>query len=274
MKIVFFPALVFCFAVSLAAQQIEPEIERRIFIEVQKLKSADTETRRDSVYKLGLMQNAVASRAAAAAVSDSSEIVRAEVARAVVHLAAADAVRILLPLLSDKSEFVRREAAYALGRTFDENAAADLIKTLQSDKAASVRAAAAIALGQIADESAVEPLSRILLAPKTKQNRILDEFVRRSAAKSLGEIRRRRAVPALIAALRDRTNTDDVRRESARALGFIADDSAFEILRENLNAEDYYLAEIAAEALERIRNSTDRTPQTKDETQKSENGNN
>jgi hypothetical protein len=35
----------------------------------------------------------------------------------------------------------------------------------------------------------------------------------------------------------------------------IADESAVQVLQENLNAEDYYLAQIAADALEIIRNS-------------------
>lgn len=257
MKFILFPALCFFALVSPHfAQTTEQEIERRIInVQVQKLKSADVETRRDAVYQLGLLRNAAASQAAANALRDSSEIVRAEAARAVVHQAYPDAVRVLLPLLTDKSEFVRRETAFALGRTFDKTAVDSLIKTLQNDKIASVRAAATVALGQISDERAIEPLSQILLAPKTKQNRVLDELVRRSAAKSLGQIRNRKAVPTLISALRDTTNADDIRREAARSLGTIADESAVEALRENLNAEDYYLAQIAAEALELIKNS-------------------
>ncbi|MDQ4123951.1 MAG: HEAT repeat domain-containing protein [Acidobacteriota bacterium] len=257
MKFIILPAL-FCFAfvVSPFAQTTEQEIERRIIeVQVQKLKSADVETRRDAIYQLGLLRNAAASQAAAAALRDSAEIVRAEAARAVVYQAAPDAVRALLPLLTDKSEFVRREVAFALGRIYDKTAVDFLIKALQTDKFASVRGAAAVALGQIADERAIEPLSQVLLAPQTKQNKLIDEFVRRSAAKSLGQIRNKKAVPTLISALRDTTNADDIRREAARALGLIADESAVQVLQENLNAEDYYLAQIAADALEVIRHS-------------------
>ncbi|HEX9929287.1 MAG TPA: HEAT repeat domain-containing protein [Pyrinomonadaceae bacterium] len=257
MKFIFISLLCFFgFVLPQFAQTTEQEIERRIIaVQVQKLKSADVETRRDTVYQLGLLRNAVASQAAANALRDSAEIVRAEAARAVVYLASTDAVQSLLPLLSDKSEFVRREAAFALGRIYDKTAVNSLIRVLQTDKTASVRAAAAIALGQISDERAIEPLSQVLLAPMTKKNRVIDEFVRRSAARSLGQIRNRKAAPTLISALRDKTNTDDVRREAARSLGVIADSSAIQVLQENLNAEDYYLAQIAADALEIIRNS-------------------
>lgn len=257
MKFILLPALCFfAFASPYFAQTSELEIERRVInVQVQKLQSADIETRRDAVYQLGLLRNAAASQAVERALRDSSEIVRAEAARAVVHQAYPDAARALLPLLTDKSEFVRRETAFALGKTYDKTAVDSLIKTLQTDKTASVRAAAAIALGQISDERAIELLSQILLAPKTKKNKVLDEFVRRSAAKSLGQIRSRKAVPTLISALRDTTNADDIRREAARSLGTIADESAVEVLSDSLNAEDYYLAQIAAEALELIKNS-------------------
>lgn len=255
MKLILFPALVLGLVLTQSAQTIHSEIERRIEIQVQKLQSADVETRRDVIYQLGLLQNAAASQAAAVGLRDSAEIVRATAAKAVIFQASEDAARLLLPLLNDKSELVRRESAFALGRTFAKSATEYLIRSLQTDKLSSVRAAAAIALGQIADERAIVPLTQVLLAPKIKQNQVLDDFVRRSAARSLGQIRHQKAVPALISALRDQTNADDVRREAARALGLIADKSAVPVLQENLNAEDYYLAQISADALRVIENS-------------------
>ncbi|MFH4258919.1 HEAT repeat domain-containing protein, partial [Acinetobacter baumannii] len=48
-----------------------------------------------------------------------------------------------------------------------------------------------------------------------------NEFVRRAAARSLGQIGQREAVPALIDVLADRRSPDDLRREAARALGLI-----------------------------------------------------
>jgi HEAT repeat protein len=252
--------------VSVFAQSVETPMQAVVEQEAQRLKSSDFETRFDAVHKLRLMENAVAARAAATALDDDSENVRAAACETVAFLANEDAALFLTPLLNpkkEKSEFVRREAAFALGEAISKTAVPALIQTLQTDKKPSVRAAAAIALGNIADERALQPLANVLLLPQTKKNnRVVDEFVRRSAAKSLGQIRRKEAVPALITALRDTNNAADIRRESAFALGLIADQSAAVVLKENLNAEDYLLAEIAANALQRIKETTEDTKDT------------
>lgn len=243
------------------AQAVNPAINAVVERQAERLLSSEVEKRLDAIHKLRLMENAVAARAATAALDDRSAIVRAAACEAAAFLADEDAARFLAPLLNqkkEKNEFVRREAAFALGEAHSKTAVPTLIDALQTDKKPSVRAAAAIALGKIAETRAVEPLSQILLLPKNKKNnRIVDEFVRRSAAQSLGQIRHKDAIPALITALRDADNADDIRREVAFALGLIADKSAAQILQENLNAEDYLLAEIAANALQRIELTTD-----------------
>lgn len=256
MKILGLTVLVFGLLFSAAAQTLEPEMQAVVDLQIQRLQSSDAETRRDAVQKLVLLENAVAARAALDALNDSSEIVRAVACKAAAVLPDEEAAAFLIPFLkpkNEKSEFVRREAASALGRAASKNAVPDLISSLQTDKTPSVRAASAIALGNIADERAIDSLTRILRLPDTKKIRkSVDEFVRRSAARALGEIRNKKAVPVLIEVLRDVKNSDDIRREAAFALGTIADDSAAEVLRENLNAKDYLLAEIAAEGLQKI----------------------
>lgn len=236
-------------------QSVAEKIYQAAARESERLSSGNAETRRDAAQKLRLQENAVAARAASAALSDKSVIVRATASQAAAFASDEDAALFLATLLApkEKSEFVRREAAFALGAARSRTAVPALVKSLQTDKKPSVRAAAAIALGKIADERAIEPLANILRLSKTKKNRrTVDEFVRRSAAKALGEIRNKQAVPILIEVLRDSSNADDVRREAAFALGTIADSSAVQILQENINAEDYLLAEIAEDALQRI----------------------
>jgi HEAT repeat protein len=255
-KILCFLTLLLCLTFSVSAQDSQTTLQLEIERQTARLKSGDIEVRRDAAHQLRILENALSSKAADAALKDSADIVKATAAEAVVYKTSEDAVRDLLPLLSEKSEFVRREAAFALGQTYDKSATPRLIQILQTDKLPSVRAAAAIALGEIADERAIESLGQILLMPKTKKNRrVVDDFVQRSAARSLGKIRFKRAVPFLITALRDTTNVDDVRRESAFALGLIADVSATEVLQAQLGAPDYLLAQTASDALERIRNS-------------------
>jgi HEAT repeat protein len=123
-----------------------------------------------------------------------------------------------------------------------------------------VRGAAAVALGQIADASAVTALAAVLnpqagLAPSKKggkNKREQNPFVLRSAARSLGQIRNRAGVPALIEVLQDDKAEADLRREAAAALGEIGDASAIPALRDATTADDPYLAETAHQALRRI----------------------
>ncbi|MGA9994992.1 MAG: HEAT repeat domain-containing protein [Pyrinomonadaceae bacterium] len=239
---------------ALTPQQQELERER------QRLASADQEERREAVTRLGAMKRAEASRVAATALSDSSPIVRATVARSILSLTNEEAANLLLPLLQDKEEFVRREAAYALGLTRSRTAVPSLVSTLEKDKEASVRSAAAIALGEIGDESAVLPLTqtftrRVKVSSgflRRKKQEPENEFVRRAAAHSLGQIKSRAGVPALIALLSDEKSGDDVRREAARSLGLIGDLSAVSALRAALTSHDPYLSRIAYEALRKI----------------------
>lgn len=239
---------------ALTPQQQEIEKER------QRLASADQEERRDAVVRLGAMKRAEAARVAATALSDASPIVRATAARSILALTNEEATNFLLPLLQDKDAFVRRETAYALGLARSRTALPSLIGALEKDKEASVRSAAAIALGEIEDETAVTALTqtftrRVKVSSgflRRKKEQPENEFVRRSAARSLGQIRSRAAVPALIALLSDEKAVDDLRREAAASLGLIGDPSAISALRAALTSPDPYLSRIAFEALRKI----------------------
>jgi HEAT repeat protein len=232
-----------------ALTPLQQEIER----ERQRLSSTDKEERRDAVMRLGWMKRPESSRVASQALSDSSPIVRATATRAVLSLAPEEAAAALLPLLQDRDEFVRRETAYALGETRSRSAVQPLVTLLVNDKESGVRAAAAVALGQIGDDAAAAPLAETLARrirgsgffSKIKRSKTPEnEFVRRAAARSLGQIGSRAGVPALVSAL--------VRRESARALGLIADPAAVPALRSALAARDPYLSRLAYEALLKI----------------------
>ncbi len=112
-----------------------------------------------------------------------------------------------------------------------------------------------------------------------------DEFLRRSAARSIGQIAQIRstgsssvitpqnflpdkfktlegskvvapelasAVDVLIAVVRNSSESDDTRREAAFALGAIGDARAIPVLQASTTSTDPYLAEIAREALLKI----------------------
>ena len=247
-----------------AAQDVTKLTPIQLAIEKQRqrLSSAEIEDRRDALMKLRALQRPEASRVALSALNDPAPIVRATATAAVLWLPAAESVVALLPLLSDKEEFVRQHAAYALGLTHSRSAVAGLIELL-TDKKDSVRGAAAVALGQIGDASAVTALAAVLnpqagLAPSKKgqkSKREQNPFVLRSAARSLGQIRNRAGVPALIGVLLDDKAEADLRREAASALGEIGDASAIPALRDVTTAGDPYLAEAAHQALRRISRS-------------------
>ncbi|HVF55170.1 MAG TPA: HEAT repeat domain-containing protein [Pyrinomonadaceae bacterium] len=248
-----------------ALTPLQGEIEKQ----KSRLSSGDQEERRDAVMRLGAMARPESARAASVALTDSSAVVRATAARAVLPLGPGEASNILIPLLRDRDEFVRREAAYALGLTRSRKAAPALVNALEADKQPSVRGAAAVALGQVAEPSTVPALAAALarrLPASGFFNRIRrkkveeDEFVRRSVAISLGQIGSREGVPALIAALSDERAPDDIRREAARSLGILGDPSAVPVLRSVLDARDPYLARIAFEALRKLDPSTATRP--------------
>lgn len=234
-------------------------IQRAIEEQRQRLSSAEIEERREALMHLRALQRPEASRVALSALSDPAPIVRVTAAAAVLWLPGDESAAGLIPLLSDKDEFVRQQTAYALGQTRSHSAVAGLIERL-TDKKDSVRGAAAVALGQIGDETAVTSLAAVLnpqagltSAKKSKNSkREQNPFVLRSAARSLGQIRNRAGLPALIVVLQDEQAEVDLRREAASAIGEIADGSAIPALRTAETASDPYLAEAAHQAIRRI----------------------
>lgn len=157
----------------------------------------------------------------------------------------------LIGALSHESAAIRRDAAQALGKLKDARAADSLIASL-GDSWPDVRAAAADALEELKDARAVEPLIgtlsdadrgvRVAAAKALERiggpasGRALAEYriddaiwalshgwvgLRVEAARTLGELRDRRAVEPLIAALE--VVDWDSRHAAAEALGQIGD---------------------------------------------------
>lgn len=231
--------------------------QREIERQRERLGSLEVEERRDALMRLANLKRPEASRAATGALNDRSPTVKGAAAHAIVWLPGNEAVSLLLPLLKDKSEFVRREVVFALGETRHQSAVTPLTDMMTRDKEPSVRAAAAMALGHVGDATAVVPLMQVVTgAPgkKKKPKNLEEEFVVRSAVQALGQIGSRVAVPTIITALQDETNSIDTRREAATALGLIGDPSAVPALEAAFAGNvDPYLSEVAHAALKRIR---------------------
>ena len=250
----------------------------------QQIESGSKEQQRSALSEIRNLRNAQASRLALPALRDKEPIVRATAAGSVIFLPKGEASAALIPLLDDKEEFVRREAAFALGSVQDRAATTPLIGLMQRDKVLEVRSAAAIGLGMLGDASAVDSLLGILKTRPREQ----DEFLRRSAARSIGQIAQinvtgdptvltpqnflpekfkdlgssrstsafpqvfTAAVDVLTGVLRNTNESDDTRREAAYSLGAIGDRRSIPVLQTFLSGADPYLAEIAREALMKI----------------------
>jgi len=266
------------------AVDVFPQTELEFLAE--KITRGSTEQKRDALFQIRNLQTAAASLLAVPALQDRSEIVRATAAFSVIFLPPDEAARNLVPLLADKKPLVRREAAYALGKVRSPQTINPLVRVWRKDKIPEVRNAAILALGEIGDAAAISELVVILQRkPQSKE-----EFLRRSAARSIGQIAQiiqtnrtkvltpenflpaefkkiekpnfpkliddfpafRPAVGILIEVLQNRRDFPDVKREAAFALGAIGDEAAIPVLQANLNSEDYYLAEICRESVRRI----------------------
>lgn len=289
--------ILFSTSTSIISQAVPPsaEISPDVIARLRRELNGSSEQKRSALFEIRNLRSSDASSIAVPALQDRDEIVRATAAGSVVFLSTADAVRVLTPLLNDKAEFVRREAATALGTVGDASASTSLVRVMRSDKVLEVRTAAAVALGMTGDGAVVESLLKILQT-KPRED---DEFLRRSAARSIGQIAQRMAsiepqlvtpqnflpekfkdtgpanVPArpgfapavrtLIDLLKSGAESDDTRREAAFALGAIGDPGAVASLRSHTGSADPYLAEIAREALLTIerRNKSAAAPDNK-----------
>ncbi len=245
-----------------------------------------TEIKRETLSQIRNYQRAETSRLAIPALKDANDIIRATAAFSVIYLPKDEAFSALLPNLNDKSDIVRRETAYALGKIQNSDAVQPLIQVFQKDKLLEVRNAAVVALGEIGDASAIEFLAKILTKKPNEEN----EFLRRAAARSIGQIAQiiqikesytvtpesflperyklftlekyqnlseklpqfRNAVQVLIKVLQNSKESDDAKRETAFALGAIGDVSALSILQKNVVSKDQYLSEIIKESLKKL----------------------
>ena len=253
----------------------------------QAIRSGTSEQKRSALYEIKMLATEQASRLAIPALTDNDLMVRATAASAIISLPQSESAVLLQPMLSDKSDFVRREAAYALGENHTGIATSALVKRMLEDKVPEVRTAAAVALGNAGDTSSLAGLTAVLKKKPTEAT----EFLRRSAARSIGQIALAQQVgstqiltpkdflPAkfkmlrtelrdlssgssngfqeplgvLLRVLQSAAEAADTRREAAFAIGAIGSRSSVPVLSKYVSDPDPYLAEICKEALLRLR---------------------
>jgi HEAT repeat protein len=124
-----------------------------------------------------------------------------------------------------------------------------VLKTRVREDSEFLRRSAARSIGQIAQINITGNASVL-----TPQNFLPEKFKDLGASDAIGTTSRNftAATDVLIAVLQNKNEADDTRREAAYALGAIGDQRAVSVLQSYLLSSDPYLAEICKEALLKI----------------------
>lgn len=244
------------------------------------LRSKIARVRWSGAHSLGALgdKRAVASLSQAAA-RDADSSVAATAVFALGQLGTPDALGPVARALKHPQPRVRNAAAAALGRIRDARSVEALLAYLKvQDPSYSVRAVAAQSLGQLGKDLSLKPLLEMLAAPRADDRAaaawalgvslrpveavvplveaLKDRHsgVREMAARTLGDIGDRRAVPGLIDALAS-AHADEpyrVRQRVVEALGKLGDARAVEPLLAILSPADKTFGAVAITALGRI----------------------
>jgi len=235
-----------------------PQEDRQQSLSAQ-LSTGGDEQRFDAAAQLVVLFNASPGSATAqtfgaltrALQADGSAVVRALAARALENCCGQQAVQPLLAsLTSERQVAVRKAILYALAAHRAPQITSALVPLL-NDKNQEVRAATAYALAEIADPASASALIEMLKRWRGNE----DAFARSQAARGLGKIGGRTAIDVLLDLLAH-DKSQEVRRETARALGLIANKNDAQVVEALGNARlqsDPYLSSIAGAALESIR---------------------
>jgi HEAT repeat protein len=220
------------------------------------LYGATGETRANAAVSLGRVGDPRAVEPLCEALKDEYVVVRIKAVEALVKIGDPRAVYPLLKAIPEMNK-EGKEMIFGAIASIGEPAVNPLIVALK-DEDFGVRMDAGIALGMIG-EPAVEPLIGVLRGEDSEGSedgyQVQEpEFIRWTAAYTLGKIGDPRAVDSLIEALKDEDS--GVRRTAARSLGEIGDVRAVDALTYIAqNDEDEYFRKAAAEALAAIENA-------------------
>jgi hypothetical protein len=228
-----------------------------------RLASGNEEDRLDALARIGgfwrnapeATQAAVIDALGKTLQQDPSPIVRALAARALESDGGnagnnLPASPLIAALRKERAPAVRKAIIYALAGYAQPQVTAALIPVLE-DKSFELRAAATFALAESGDPSSLEPLTNVLKQRGKEEG----GFARSQAARGLGRLGNRDSIDPLLDALAN-DNSQEVRREAARALGRIAtsqDLKVLDALRLAALAKDPFLVQIADGALEEIK---------------------
>lgn len=211
----------------------------------EQIRSGNREDRLQAVLALSSLKYPGTASAISIALTDRDSSIRAAAFTALGESGDRTVIGAITEALSrEKSAFSRKSAIYALGRLGGSPAVIRIIEAL-SDRDSEVRGAAVVALSANPDQAAIEPLTRALGDGSG--------FVRARAAAALGANgpAARNAAARLIKLLQS-DKDHEVKREAAKALGMIGQRTALPALQRFAQDADPYLRQAAVEAIKRL----------------------
>ncbi len=236
---------------------------------LEALKESDETVRQAAAEALGILGDPKAVSPLQAAVKrDDGELVRASAVKSLGMLGQKRAVITLQTALAkDKSELVRTESAKALAQLGDRRAAKTLAIIVLKDEDQNMRFTAAEALGKLDDKQVIKKTVIALLEkpiePKKDEDRwhlmnsradliakigpkavptlisatkLSNRFIKKIVLMSLGRIKDKRSVVALVTASKSEDQSD--RWHAANGLGLIGDKRALPHIIPMLNDKD------------------------------------
>jgi HEAT repeat protein len=177
-------------------------------------------------------------------IHDPSPEVRAEAAAAIGRLGDEDAAMLLFELLADESELIRESAMAALSRMAPERVVPLLLQALASPEE-DVKIRAALTLGLVRHLGAAAALVEVSGDPR--------ENVRRAVLKALGEIEAPGVKGLLRAALSDESSL--VRQQAVQSLGQLQEPESAQDLVPLLDDPDPRMRFVTLRALGQVRNA-------------------
>jgi HEAT repeat protein len=227
-------------AAAMAAQTSVAADPKTVEALIGALADPDPDVREMVVSTLGRMRDPRVVDALLPLLKDGNADVREQAVAALAHTGDPRAATAVAAMIDDVSPEIREQAVHFLGRARNRETMPALLKALK-DPSADVREQAAYSLGQFRDVSAVDPLLDLLKDPspdvreqtvyalgQTRDGRAVDGLIATwqperdvvSKRPGTGRLRDSKALPSLVAALRDADA--DVREQAAHAIGQIS----------------------------------------------------
>lgn len=230
---------------------------------VKRFSDENKYVRQAAVNSLVTIGTTKAEQQAATALSSDFPFARSAASQALGRLKSQAGAEQHLKLLRDEHLPARRWAAWAMGQMMYKPAAAELFDVAFSgEQDAQVTAGAILSMGKLGYRKVLPECHRLLPQKPTMSNPGKPTAVRAASARTMGVLKDEKGLNLLVGRLEDWQSMipeiDEIREESAIAMGRIGSDRALPALRSHMTArEESYRIRIACHwAISRITGET------------------